>query len=114
MKPLSAIDNNGLLYQTFLMVDKVTYKYDLERKVNVFFSVYFKECCNSTLKNVHVIAEESLSYAFRNCPSYCARNKRLILIYLVPVKMFLGHMPSLDLLKRYQLQQFAVVVESVK
>ncbi|VDO22908.1 unnamed protein product [Brugia timori] len=101
LKPLiRAIDNSGPLYQTFSMADKVTYKYYLGRKAMF----------DSDLS----ISEESLSYAFRNCPSYCARNKRLILIYLVPVKMFLGHMPSVELLKRYQLQQFGAVVESVK
>uniref|UniRef100_A0A915PKL6 PCI domain-containing protein 2 homolog n=1 Tax=Setaria digitata TaxID=48799 RepID=A0A915PKL6_9BILA len=101
LKPLiRAIDNSGPLYQTFSMADKVTYKYYLGRKAMF----------DSDLS----LSEKSLSYAFRNCPSHCARNKRLILIYLVPVKMFLGHMPSIDLLKRYQLQQFATVVESVK
>lgn len=32
-------------------------------------------------------AEKSLSYAFRNCPTECATNKRLVLIYLIPVKV---------------------------
>ncbi|MCP9264889.1 PCI domain-containing protein 2 [Dirofilaria immitis] len=100
LKPLiRAIDNSGPLYQTFSMADKVTYKYYLGRKAMF----------DSDLS----LSEESLSYAFRNCPSHCARNKRLILIYLIPVKMFLGHMPSVELLKRYELQQFATVVESV-
>ncbi|VDN07261.1 unnamed protein product [Thelazia callipaeda] len=101
LKPLiRAIDNSGPLYQKFSMADKVTYKYYLGRKAMF----------DSDLS----LSERSLSYAFRHCPSYCERNKRLILIYLVPVKMFLGHMPSSDLLKRYQLQQFVAVVDSVK
>ena len=43
-------------------------------------------------------AEESLSFAFSQCPFSFPRNKRLILMYLVPVKMFLGHMPTMQLL----------------
>jgi hypothetical protein len=53
-------------------------------------------------------------FAFDNCPSDFVRNKRLILMYLIPVKMFLGHMPTQELLIHYNLQQFAEVVSSVK
>uniref|UniRef100_A0A0N5ANJ2 PCI domain-containing protein 2 homolog n=1 Tax=Syphacia muris TaxID=451379 RepID=A0A0N5ANJ2_9BILA len=97
---IRAIENCGALYNHFSMADKVTYNYYLGRKAMF----------DSDL----VLAEKSLSYAFRNCLPECTRNKRLILMYLIPVKMFLGHMPSSDLLKTYQLEQFSVVVESVK
>ncbi|VDD91931.1 unnamed protein product [Enterobius vermicularis] len=97
---IRAIENCGSLYSQFSMADKVTYNYYLGRKAMF----------DSDL----VLAEKSLSYAFRNCLPDCTRNKRLILMYLIPVKMFLGHMPSSDLLKKYQLEQFSVVVESVK
>ncbi len=60
------------------------------------------------------IAEQALSYAFRRCPIECARNKRLILMYLIPVKMFLGHMPTEHLLESYALMQFSQVAQSVK
>jgi len=101
LKPLiRAIDNSGTLYQTFSMADKVTYKYYLGRKAMF----------DSDLP----LADSSLSYAFRNCPSENARNKRLILMYLIPVKMFLGQMPTAGLLKKYQLTQFSKVVESVR
>lgn len=35
-------------------------------------------------------------------------------MYLIPVKMFLGHMPTQELLKKYELEQFSDVVSSVK
>lgn len=39
---------------------------------------------------------------------------RSILIYLIPVKMLLGQMPSISLLSKYDLNQFNEVVQSVK
>ncbi|VDM36404.1 unnamed protein product [Toxocara canis] len=101
LKPLiRAIDADAELYQKFSMADKVTYNYYLGRKAMF----------DSDL----ALSERSLSYAFRNCPMECKNNKRLILMYLIPVKMFLGHMPTTALLKQFQLEQFLVVVESVK
>jgi hypothetical protein len=35
------------------------------------------------------LADEFLSFAFERCYKQCWRNKRLILIYLIPVKMLL-------------------------
>ncbi|XGW23909.1 hypothetical protein V3C99_005820 [Haemonchus contortus] len=101
LKPLiRAIDNSGSLYQSFSMADKVTYNYFLGRKA--MFDADLP------------LAEKSLSYAFRNCPAECLSNKRLVLIYLIPVKMFLGHMPTAQLLHKYQLDEFVDVVEAVK
>ncbi|EPB69246.1 hypothetical protein ANCCEY_11660 [Ancylostoma ceylanicum] len=101
LKPLiRAIDNSGALYQSFSMADKVTYNYFLGRKA--MFDADLP------------LAEKSLSYAFRNCPADCLSNKRLVLIYLIPVKMFLGHMPTAELLQKYQLEEFHDVVEAVK
>ncbi|VDM53321.1 unnamed protein product [Angiostrongylus costaricensis] len=101
LKPLiRAIDNSGALYQSFSMADKVTYNYFLGRKA--MFDADLP------------LAEKSLSYAFRNCPSECLSNKRLVLIYLIPVKMFLGHMPTAQLLHKYQLDEFHDVVDAVK
>uniref|UniRef100_A0A183G276 PCI domain-containing protein 2 homolog n=1 Tax=Heligmosomoides polygyrus TaxID=6339 RepID=A0A183G276_HELPZ len=101
LKPLiRAIDNSGTLYQSFSMADKVTYNYFLGRKA--MFDADLP------------LAEKSLLYAFRNCPAECLSNKRLVLIYLIPVKMFLGHMPTAQLLHKYQLEEFHDVVEAVK
>ena len=36
------------------------------------------------------LAEESLSFAFHRCHKASKKNKKLVLIYLIPVKMLLG------------------------
>ena len=59
-------------------------------------------------------AEEYLRYAFEHCHRDSVKNKRQTLIYLVPVKMLLGQMPSLKLLKKYELEHFTGVMEAVK
>ncbi|GMT32213.1 hypothetical protein PFISCL1PPCAC_23510, partial [Pristionchus fissidentatus] len=101
LKPLiRTIDNSENLKRGFSMADKVTYNYFLGR--NAMF--------DSNLP----LAEKSLSYAFRNCPPECSRNKRLVLVYLIPVKMFLGHMPNSSVLHKYKLDEFIEVVEAVK
>lgn len=101
LKPLiRAIENSDTIYEHFSMADKVTYNYFLGRKAMFDADL--------------MLAEKSLSYAFRNCPTNHSHNKRLILVYLVPVKMFLGHMPSVVLLKKYELDSFIEVVEAVK
>uniref|UniRef100_A0A915J3T7 PCI domain-containing protein 2 homolog n=1 Tax=Romanomermis culicivorax TaxID=13658 RepID=A0A915J3T7_ROMCU len=101
LKPLiRAIENCGALYDNFSMADKVTYKYFTGRKA--MFDSDFKS------------AESCLSFAYRNCYPDCEANKRLILIYLVPVKMFLGHMPASDLLIKHNLTEFIDVAAAVK
>ena len=59
-------------------------------------------------------AEEYLRYSFEHCNRDCRENKRLILIYLVPVKMLLGQMPLVALLQKYNLEEFTGVMEAVK
>ena len=59
---------------------EVTYKYYVGRKH--MFDNNFKD------------AEEYLTYAFERCHTASKANKRSILIYLIPVKMLLGHMPQ--------------------
>lgn len=53
-------------------------------------------------------------FAFEKCPSSYVNNQRFILTYLIPVKMFLGHMPKQEFLRKYNLEQFSDVVTSVK
>ncbi|CAI5445375.1 unnamed protein product [Caenorhabditis angaria] len=101
LKPLiRAIDNSGPLQNEFSMADKVAYNYFLGRKA--MFDADLP------------LAEKSLLYAFRNCPTESMSNKRKILIYLIPVKMFLGHMPSSKLLNEFHLDEFEEVVNAVK
>lgn len=45
-------------------------------------------------------AEKYLSYAFEHCHAGSKANKRSILVYLIPVKMLLGHMPTMHVLEK--------------
>uniref|UniRef100_A0A915D7T3 PCI domain-containing protein 2 homolog n=1 Tax=Ditylenchus dipsaci TaxID=166011 RepID=A0A915D7T3_9BILA len=101
LKPLiRSIEHVDDLYNSFSMADKITYNYFLGRKAMFDMDL--------------ALSEKSLSFAFKHCPGSHVRNKRFILMYLIPVKMFLGHMPTLHLLQFYNLEQFSTVVESVK
>lgn len=48
-------------------------------------------------------AEKNLSYAFRKCYAASAKNKQMILTYLLPVKLLLGFMPTKFLTDKYNL-----------
>ncbi|KAK9980418.1 hypothetical protein ABG768_000029 [Culter alburnus] len=98
-KPLIRAIDGSTLKDEYSMAQRVTYKYYVGRKA--MFDSDFKP------------AEECLSFSFTHCHRSCQRNKRLILIYLLPVKMLLGHMPTHQLLKKYDLMQFADVTKAV-
>jgi hypothetical protein len=84
----------------FSLAQRVTYSYFTGMKA--LFDLDFKK------------AEELLSFSFNNCHPHMFKNQRLILLFLVPVKMLLGHMPSDMLLHKYDLLQFAPIVKAVK
>ncbi|GAB5590259.1 COP9 signalosome (CSN) subunit [Umbelopsis nana] len=67
--------------------DRVVYRYYLGR-------LYF-------LEEQYVKADQELSLAFRECSTRYARNKQLILHYLLPTKIYLGKLPTQKLLGRY-------------
>ncbi|XP_063533478.1 PCI domain-containing protein 2 homolog [Cydia strobilella] len=99
-KPLiRAIDSSPFKDQ-FPLAQQITYRYFVGRKA-MFDSDYRS-------------ADEFLSFAFQKCHYKSSRNKRLILTYLVPVKMLLGFMPARDLLQKYDLMQFWDLVSAVK
>ncbi|KAK3511018.1 hypothetical protein QTP70_029036 [Hemibagrus guttatus] len=98
-KPLIRAIDSSNLKDDYSMAQRVTYKYYVGRKA--MFDSDFK------------LAEEYLSFSFQHSHRSCQRNKRLILIYLLPVKMLLGHMPTNQLLKKYDLLQFADVTKAV-
>lgn len=62
------------------MGQMVTYKYYIGR-LNMF-------------EDNHETAEQNLDYAFQHCHRNAIQNKRRILRYLVPVKLFRGRLPS--------------------
>ncbi|XP_046401423.1 PCI domain-containing protein 2 [Ischnura elegans] len=99
-RPLIRAIESTPLKEHFSLSQQVTYRYYVGRKA-MFDSDY-------------VQADEYLSYAFQRCHRQCARNKRQILIYLIPVKVLLGYMPSRRVLEKYDLLQLWDVVEAVK
>ncbi|KAG2174209.1 hypothetical protein INT43_004230 [Umbelopsis isabellina] len=67
---------------------RVAYRYYLGR-------LYF-------LEEQYIKAEQELSLAFRECSTRNAHNKRLILHYLLPTRIYLGKLPTKRLLNRYK------------
>lgn len=91
-KPLIRAIESSAYKDSFPLAQQITYKYFVGRKA--MFDSDYKS------------ADEYLSYAFNHCHKKFPKNKRLILIYLVPVKMLLGYMPRREMLERYDVLQF--------
>ncbi|XP_017768757.1 PREDICTED: PCI domain-containing protein 2 [Nicrophorus vespilloides] len=98
-KPLIRAIESSPFKESFSLSQQITYRYYVGRKA-MFDSDY-----NA--------ANEYLTYAFENCHKDSRKNKRLILFYLVPVKMLLGYMPSRKVLEKYDVQQFWDLVQAV-
>lgn len=99
-KPLIRAIESSSLKDRYPKSQQVTYKFYVGRKY--MFDNDFKS------------AENYLTYAFEHCHRRCTANKRAILIYLIPVKMLLGHMPTQAILRKYDLLEFSQVVQAVK
>jgi hypothetical protein len=52
-------------------------------------------------ENDFITAEKKLNYALKACHKSAYDNKRRILVFLIPIKIFLGKFPSKDLLEKY-------------
>lgn len=44
----------------------------------------------------HALAEKNLDFAFEHCHRDFPQNKRCILRYLIPIKMYRGRLPTMD------------------
>lgn len=100
-KPLvRALENSKTPDYCFSLAERVTYNYFLGMK-HMFDSDYRR-------------ADELLSFSFSNCHPDSFRNKRLILIFLIPVKMLIGSMPSIKLLRTFDLMHFQDLVSAVR
>lgn len=98
-KPLIRAIESSPFKDTFALSQQITYRYFVGRKA-MFDSDY-------------KAADKYLSYAFENCHRMCQKNKRLILIYLVPVKMLLGYIPNRKVLEKYDVLEFWDLVQAV-
>ncbi|OXU30665.1 PCI domain-containing protein 2 [Nasonia vitripennis] len=99
-KPLIRAIESSAYRDQFSLAQQITYKFFVGRKA-MFDSDY-------------KAADEYLTYAFQHCHKKSKKNKRLILMYLIPVKMLLGYIPKYDLLKKYNLMEFWDLIEAVK
>ncbi|RWS04363.1 PCI domain-containing protein 2-like protein [Dinothrombium tinctorium] len=99
-KPLIRALENANIMEHFTLAQKVTYNYFLGMKS--MFDSDFKK------------ADELLTFSFENCYLKSRKNKRLILIFLIPVKMLLGQMPRRELLEKYSLLEFEPIIQAVK
>uniref|UniRef100_A0A5S6QI90 PCI domain-containing protein n=1 Tax=Trichuris muris TaxID=70415 RepID=A0A5S6QI90_TRIMR len=88
------------LMDRFSVADKVTYNYFVGRKA----------LDDSDFE----VADNCLSYAFRNCPEKFFKNRQIILMHLIRVKFFRGQMPYKSLLDKYQLTIFEPIVAAIK
>ena len=94
-----AIDGETVAGRRFPVAQLVTYKYFVGRL--------------SMLNSQVVKAAAELQFAFDRCPRGAAKNKRLILRYLVPVRMVLGSFASEALLQKYRLPFFVALCRAV-
>jgi hypothetical protein len=88
------------LNETGSMADMVTYRYYIGR-LNMF-------------EDQHANAETSLDYALKHCHRDATHNKKCILKYLIPVKLYRGRLPSVHLLDKYGLDEFKPLVEGIR
>lgn len=98
-KPLIRAIESSPFKESFSLSQQITYRYFVGRKA--MFDSNYKD------------ANEYLTFAFENCHKSSKNNKRLILIYLVPVKILLGYVPRKSVLEKYDLMQFWELVQGV-
>lgn len=99
-KPLIRAIESSSFKDSFTLAQQITYRYFVGRKA--MFDSDYKS------------ADEFLSFAFEKCHKKFKKNKRLILIYLVPVKMLLGYMPRKEVLEKYDVLQFHELANALK
>uniref|UniRef100_A0AAV1VKY1 PCI domain-containing protein n=1 Tax=Peronospora matthiolae TaxID=2874970 RepID=A0AAV1VKY1_9STRA len=87
-------------FELFNKSDKVTYQYYVGR-ISMFEDQYKK-------------AETCLDYAWKHCHRNKTRNKRMILQFLVPVKLLLGVMPSPKLLSDFSLGEYTGLTNAIR
>eukprot|EP01126_Amoeba_proteus_P064782 TRINITY_DN9106_c0_g1_i4.p1 TRINITY_DN9106_c0_g1~~TRINITY_DN9106_c0_g1_i4.p1 ORF type:complete len:402 (-),score=58.08 TRINITY_DN9106_c0_g1_i4:43-1248(-) len=98
---IKSLEHSGNpIISDFPISQQVTYNYNVG-KLTLFGGDYRK-------------ARQFLQDAFYNCTVKSLKNKRLLLMYLIPVEALLGKMPSPLLLQKYKLPQFLEILSAVK
>lgn len=84
----------------FLITDLVTFRFYIGRM--------------ALLEGDFHKANKNLTYSYRHCYSFSYKNKRVIVSYLMPVKLLLGYMPSRHMIERYNLPIYWNLVTAVR
>ena len=92
-------EQSGLPRHEFFKADLVTLKYYSGRV--------------SILDNCFAKAEQELDYALRLCKKDAEINQRTIVLYLIPVKIYCGKMPSAELIKKYKAYEYVDLAEAI-
>ncbi|KAK1297752.1 hypothetical protein QJS10_CPB15g01727 [Acorus calamus] len=87
-------------FEEFPKRDQVTYMYYTGR-----LEVYNEN---------FLVADQKLTYALKNCNPRSEANIRMILKYLIPVKLSVGILPATSLLQQYNLVEYINVVQALK
>lgn len=98
--PLKRVIENSGLKDQFPLSHQIVYKFYVGRQ--------------AMFENDYETAAKYFEFAFANCPSMYKNNKKIILVYLIPVNMLRGYMPNQTLLAKYDLKPFEEIVSSVK
>ncbi|KAM3178588.1 hypothetical protein ACTXT7_002291 [Hymenolepis weldensis] len=99
-KPIIRAIENMNIDAYFTLAQRVTYNYYVGRKAMF----------DGDLK----LANKCLTFTFERCLASNIVNKRLALIYLIPVRMLLGIIPKSSLLHKYNLVEFEGIAVAVK
>lgn len=98
---IKAVDSPQVVaFEHFSAAQRVTYKFFVGR-LSVFNDNYQQ-------------ADEDLSYALKHCHRAAQKNKRTILLYLVPVRLLRGHLPKQELLEAHNLPEYIPLVQAMK
>ena len=98
--PLKRAIENSNLKDLFPASHQITYKFYVGRQ--------------AMFENDYNTAASYFEYAFAHCPKSYIKNKKIILVYLIPVNMLRGIMPKEELLIKYDLKPFSELVKAVK
>ncbi|VDD80589.1 unnamed protein product [Mesocestoides corti] len=99
-KPIIRAIENMNMDAYFSLAQRITFNYYVGRKA--MFDGDFK------------MANTCLTFAFERCLASHHTNKRLILIYLIPVRMLLGIFPRNSLLQKYKLQELEGIANAAR
>lgn len=98
--PLKRVIENSGLKESFPRTHQIVYKFYVGRQ--------------AMFENDYETAASYFDYAFQNCPNRYKNNKKIILVYMIPVNMLRGYMPKQSLLLKYDLKPFAEIANAVK